>query len=200
MHNIVIIDYDAGNVRSVIYAFERLGITPVLSCDPEVIRAADKVILPGVGEASSAMRALHQRGLDTLLPTLWQPVLGVCLGMQLLAERSAEGDASCLGILPGKVLPFRDILTDTTEWKVPHMGWNRLHDLRGPLFDGLNDRTEVYFVHSYYLPMGTYTIASAGYGFPFSAAVQHRNFFACQFHPEKSGQAGSKILENFVNL
>lgn len=200
MGNIVIIDYDAGNVRSVIYAFERLGITPELTSDPGRIRAADKVILPGVGEASSAMRALHARGLDTLIPTLWQPVLGICLGMQLLADHSAEGDAPCLGIIPGTVQPFREALPDTTAWKVPQIGWNRLRELKGPLFEGIKDGDYAYFVHSYYLPLEDYTAARTTYGIKFSAAVQHRNFFACQFHPEKSGLVGERILRNFAEM
>lgn len=192
--NLVIVDYKAGNVQSVMFALERLGIQATLSSDAETIKAADKVIFPGVGEASSAMAQLKSRNLHKLLPTLEQPFFGVCLGMQLLCEHSEEGDTELLGIIPSKVQRFQ------TELKVPHMGWNRLEKLQTPLFEGLQEQEYVYFVHSYYVPVNEYTIAQSSYPEPFSAALQYKNFYAAQFHPEKSGPAGSQILKNFLAL
>ncbi|MFT2009419.1 imidazole glycerol phosphate synthase subunit HisH [Pontibacter sp. 13R65] len=192
--NLVIVDYKAGNVQSVLFALERLGVQATLSCEAEVIKAADKVIFPGVGEASSAMAELRARNLDKLLPTLEQPFFGVCLGMQLLCQHSEENDTETLGIIPEKVLRFK------TDLKVPHMGWNQLHHLQTPLFEGLQEQEYVYFVHSYYVPLGEHTIAQASYPEPFSAALQYKNFYAAQFHPEKSGPAGSRILKNFLAL
>ncbi|MEO1449289.1 MAG: imidazole glycerol phosphate synthase subunit HisH [Bacteroidota bacterium] len=193
--NISIVKYNAGNIRSVTFALERLGITPVLTDDPEQLRKADKVIFPGVGEASSTMRALSATGLDTIIPTLEQPVLGICLGMQLMCTHSDEGNTRGLGIFAERVERF-----PPGDLKVPHMGWNRLQDLRGPLFAGLDADSFVYFVHSYYVPQTDATIAAAQYGKPFSAAMQRDNFYATQFHPEKSGPVGAKILENFIKL
>ncbi|PXY02958.1 imidazole glycerol phosphate synthase subunit HisH [Marinifilum breve] len=192
--NIVIIDYDAGNIQSVKYAFERLGITPIVSKDKEVIRNADKVIFPGVGEASWAMNSLKENDLIDLIPDLKQPVLGICLGMQLMCESTEEGHSKGLGIFPVKVMRF------TNEMKVPHMGWNQLGDLKGGLLNGIQPSEFTYFVHSYYVPVIEETIASCDYILPFSAALQKDNFYACQFHPEKSGDVGVKILENFINL
>ena len=192
--NLVIVDYKAGNVQSVLFALERLGVQATISCDFETIKAADKVIFPGVGEASSAMAQLKARNLDKLLPTLEQPFFGVCLGMQLLCEHSEENDTETLGIIPEKVLRFQ------TDLKVPHMGWNQLHHLQTPLFEGLQEQEYVYFVHSYYVPVGPHTIAQASYPEPFSAALQYKNFYAAQFHPEKSGPAGARILKNFLAL
>ncbi|WP_282126826.1 imidazole glycerol phosphate synthase subunit HisH [Marinifilum flexuosum] len=192
--NIVIIDYDAGNIQSVKYAFERLGITPIVSKDKEVIRNADKVIFPGVGEASWAMNSLKENDLIDLIPDLKQPVLGICLGMQLMCESTEEGNTKALGIFPVSVKRF------TNEQKVPHMGWNQLDDLKGRLLKGINTSEFTYFVHSYYVPLIEETIASCDYIVPFSAALQKENFYACQFHPEKSGDVGVKILENFINL
>ncbi|WP_114785038.1 imidazole glycerol phosphate synthase subunit HisH [Botryobacter ruber] len=192
--NLVIVDYKAGNVQSVLFALERLGVQATISCDFETIKAADKVIFPGVGEASSAMAQLKARNLDKLLPTLEQPFFGVCLGMQLLCEHSEENDTETLGIIPEKVLRFQ------TDLKVPHMGWNQLHHLQTPLFEGLQEQEYVYFVHSYYVPVGPHTIAQASYPEPFSAALQYKNFYAAQFHPEKSGPAGAQILKNFLAL
>ncbi|MDX5423561.1 MAG: imidazole glycerol phosphate synthase subunit HisH [Hymenobacteraceae bacterium] len=192
--NVVIVDYKAGNVQSVLFALERLGVQATLSADAETIRAADKVIFPGVGEASSAMAQLKARNLDKLLPTLEQPFFGVCLGMQLLCQHSAEGDTDLLGIIPAKVLRFQ------TDLKVPHMGWNRLENLQSPLFEGIPEQEYVYYVHSFYVPVGEYTIAQSSYPAPFSAALQYKNFYAAQFHPEKSGPAGAQILKNFLAL
>ena len=219
--NIAVIDYQGGNVQSVLFALERLGLPAVLTADPAVIRAADRVLFPGEGEASSAMRALRAAGLDTVLPTLTQPFLGICLGMQLLGRRSQEGPAGgteLLGMLPFDVVRFTP---PDAHHKVPHMGWNNLHDLRTPLFGGLAAASQpqpatgsrepatrnpqpaadyVYFVHSYYAPVGDYTIAQASYpaGVPFSAGVRHRNFYGVQFHVEKSGPVGEQILKNFL--
>ena len=211
--NIAVIDYQGGNVQSVLFALERLGVTnAVLTSDPDVIRGADRVLFPGEGEASSAMRALRAAGLDRVLPTLTQPFLGICLGMQLLGRHSQEGPAGgtdLLGMLPFDVMRFTP---PDAAHKVPHMGWNNLHDLQTPLFAGLGGvgDTEavavptaadyVYFVHSYYAPVGDYTIAQASYpaGVPFSAGVRHRNFYGVQFHVEKSGPVGEQILKNFL--
>jgi glutamine amidotransferase len=186
--NLVIVDYKAGNVQSVLFALERLGVQATLSCDFETIKAADKVIFPGVGEASSAMAQLKARNLDKLLPTLEQPFFGVCLGMQLLCQHSEEGDTDLLGIIPLPVKRFQ------TELKVPHMGWNQLEKPQSPLFQGINEQEFVYYVHSYYVPVSEYTIAQTSYAEPFSAALHYKNFYAAQFHPEKSGPAGSRIL------
>ena len=221
--NIAVIDYQGGNVQSVLFALERLGVTnAVLTSDPDVIRRADRVLFPGEGEASSAMRALRAAGLDKVLPTLTQPFLGICLGMQLLGRHSQEGPAGgteLLGMLPFDVVRFTP---PDAAHKVPHMGWNNLHDLQTPLFRGLSgaDGEEllspqsnsnqqaadykaadyVYFVHSYYAPVGDYTIAQASYpaGVPFSAGVRYRNFYGVQFHVEKSGPVGEHILRNFL--
>ncbi|MPQ46489.1 imidazole glycerol phosphate synthase subunit HisH [Marinifilum sp. N1E240] len=192
--DIVIIDYEAGNIQSVKYAFERLGVTPIVSKDEKVILNADKVIFPGVGEASWAMNSLRKSGLDKLIPDLKQPVLGICLGMQLMCESSEEGETSSLGIFPVQVKRF------TNERKVPHMGWNQLTDLSGELCKGITSDQSVYFVHSYYVPIIEATAAQCEYILPFSAALQKDNFYACQFHPEKSGDVGVRIIENFINL
>ena len=218
--NIAVIDYQGGNVQSVLFALARLGVTTAtLTSDPAVIRQADRVLFPGEGEASSAMRALRAAGLDKVLPTLTQPFLGICLGMQLLGRHSAEGPAGgteLLGMLPFDVVRFAP---PDAAHKVPHMGWNNLHDLQTPLFAGLGEASTragqaevavalhlpasadyVYFVHSYYAPVGDYTIAQASYptGQPFSAGVRHRNFYGVQFHVEKSGPVGERILRNFL--
>ena len=192
--NLVIVDYKAGNVQSVLFALERLGVQATLSSDFETIKAADKVIFPGVGEASSAMTQLRAKNLDKLLPTLEQPFFGVCLGMQLLCRHSEEGDTDLLGIIPLQVKRFE------TELKVPHMGWNQLENLQSPLFEGLPEQEFVYYVHSFFVPMSEYTIAQTSYPEPFSAALQYRNFYAAQFHPEKSSAAGAQILKNFLAL
>lgn len=192
--NVVIVDYKAGNVQSVRFALERLGVQATLSSDFETIKAADKVIFPGVGEASSAMAQLRACNLDKLLPTLEQPFFGVCLGMQLLCGHSEESNTNLLGIIPLEVKRFE------TELKVPHMGWNQLENLDSPLFQSINEQEYVYYVHSYYVPVSAYTIAQTSYPEPFSAALQYKNFYAAQFHPEKSGPAGAQILQNFLAL
>jgi imidazole glycerol-phosphate synthase subunit HisH len=192
---LAIVQYNAGNVQSVAYALERLGVTATLSDEPEVISAADKVIFPGVGEASSTMRYLRQRGLDQLICSLRQPVLGICLGMQLMCSHSEEGPVDCLGIFPEQVRRFPD-----QAYKVPHMGWNRLEQVNSPLMRDLGAEPYVYFVHSYYVASGPDTVASTQYILPFSAALHRNNFYATQFHPEKSGTVGAQILKNFLDL
>ncbi|MGY3087148.1 glutamine amidotransferase [Hymenobacter sp. UYAg731] len=193
---IAVVDYKGGNVQSVLFALERLGAQATLTADPEVLRRADKVLFPGEGEASSAMQALRESGLDRVLPTLTQPFLGICLGMQLLGTHSEENDTPMLGLLPFNVQRF---VPDAAH-KVPHMGWNNLQELRGPLLAGLTEADHVYFVHSYYAPVGPYTIAQAAHPDAFSAAVQHENFYGVQFHTEKSGGVGTRILANFLAL
>jgi glutamine amidotransferase len=190
--NLVIIDYGAGNVRSVQFALERLGYEAICTNDIEKIRGADKVIFPGVGEASSAMKELRRFGLDQLIPKLEQPVLGICLGMQLMCRYSAENDTKCLDIFPIDVLRFDDRL------KVPQIGWNRITEFRTELFDGLSEGDFVYYVHSYYIPDNAFSIASTDYGLVYSGAIRKDNFYACQFHPEKSSDAGERILKNFI--
>ncbi len=190
--NIAIIDYGAGNVRSVQFALERLGYEAICTNDAQEIRDADKVIFPGVGEASSAMLELERFGLDELIPQLEQPVLGICLGMQLMCKHSQENDTNCLDIFPIEVLRFDDQL------KVPQIGWNRISGLKTDLFDGLSEDTYVYYVHSYYVPDNPYSIASTDYGLNYSGAIRKDNFYACQFHPEKSSDAGERILKNFI--
>ncbi|MDX2283312.1 MAG: imidazole glycerol phosphate synthase subunit HisH [Bacteroidia bacterium] len=193
--NLALVRYNAGNIQSVTYALERLGVTPLLTDDPEALRSADKVIFPGVGEASTAMQYLRQAGLDEVMRSLRQPVLGICLGMQLMCSHSDENDTPCLGIFGHQVHRFPD-----GALKVPHMGWNLLTELRSPLMQDLGDAPYVYFVHSYYVEPGPYTIALSDYGLPFSAALHRDNFYATQFHPEKSGSPGARILENFLRL
>ena len=192
--NLVIINYNAGNTQSVTYALQRLGVEPTLSEDPEVIRAADKVIFPGVGEASTAMSFLKERGLDEVIKDLKQPVFGVCLGLQLMCRYSEENDTECLGIFDIDVRKF------APQLKVPQMGWNTLTEMNSPLFDGLAEEPHVYFVHSYYAELSNHTIAKTDYINAFSAALHKDNFYALQAHPEKSGKVGARILENFLRL
>lgn len=194
---IAIVDYGAGNIRSVVNALARAGAEDVvLTADREKLLSADKVILPGVGEASTAMEALQECGLAEFIPTLKQPVLGICVGAQLMCAGSEEGDVRCMGIFPAEVRRFCE--TDTE--KVPHMGWNSLSGLKSPIFAGLPEGSYVYFVHSYYPEICADTIAVSHHGVDFSAALQRDNFFACQFHPEKSGPVGEQILKNFLAL
>lgn len=190
----VIIDYGAGNVRSVQRALERLGHESVLSADPKIVSTADRVIFPGVGQASAAMRRLRERGLAEIIPQLTAPVLGICLGMQLMCAATEEEDTPGLGIFP---LTVRRI---PPGLKVPHMGWNTVGSLRDELFEGLSDDEYMYFVHSYYVPDSQYTIATCRYHEPFAAAIRLRNFLGCQFHPEKSADAGLQILSNFMEI
>jgi imidazole glycerol-phosphate synthase subunit HisH len=191
--NIVIIKYNAGNIRSVDFALRRLGIEAEITDDSEKIRLASKIIFPGVGEASGTMEYLRKLGLDVVIRGLTRPVLGICLGMQLMCEYSEEGETDCLGIFNTGVFRFE-------SGKVPHMGWNALEGMKSGLFAGLNERTYVYYVHSYYVPENQYTVASSVYNARFSAAMQRGNFYATQFHPEKSGSYGELILKNFISL
>lgn len=192
---IAIVKYNAGNIQSLTFALNRLGVEPILSDDPEVLRSADKVIFPGQGEASSAMRSLRERGLDQVLKELHQPFLGVCLGMQLMCASSEENDTLGLGIIPQQVLRFPDEVV-----KVPHMGWNDIVALESPLVRGVKEHSYLYFVHSYYVPLCEYTVATCSYTEPFSAALQKDNYYAIQPHPEKSAEAGMKVLDNFLKL
>lgn len=191
---IALIDYGAGNVQSVKYAIKRLGYEPILTKDHDVIRDADKVIFPGVGAAKSAMEQLIDSGLDKLIPSLKQPVLGICVGMQLMCNYSEEGDVECLGIIDAEVKKFREGL------KIPHMGWNNISDFKSKIFDGLSEGQQFYFVHSFYVPENKYSVALTNYGIRFSAAIQKDNFYAVQFHTEKSGDAGEQILKQFLEL
>ena len=196
---ITIIDYDTGNLRSVANALGRLGAEYRITADPAAIRAAERVLLPGVGEASSAMAKLCERGLPDVIRSLKCPVLGICIGMQLLCRSSEEGDAACLGIFPTDVVRLPDRTADG-PLKVPHMGWDTVDMLRGPLFEGIDAQTYVYYVHSYAPRLCDAAIATTDYGMRFSAALARDNFFGTQFHPEKSGAAGSRILRNFLTL
>ncbi|CAN5220148.1 imidazole glycerol phosphate synthase subunit HisH [soil metagenome] len=192
---VAIIKYNAGNTASVMNALSRLGVQAVITDDADEIRSAAKVIFPGVGEASSAMKYLRERGLDQIITSLTQPILGICLGMQLMCESTEENDAQCLGILPYRVRRF-----ESGSLKVPHTGWNKIGRLKSRLFDGVDEGTRVYFVHGYYVEAGAMTTALTDYGSAFSAAAETGNFYAVQFHPEKSGEAGERILKNFLNL
>ena len=191
---ILIIDYGAGNIKSIQFAFERLGYHAVLSSDPEVIKEADRVIFPGVGEASNAMNKLRQTGLDKLIPTLKQPVLGICLGMQLLCKHSEENDTNGLGVFDLEVRKFENDL------KVPQMGWNTIYNLNSKLFDGLKEEEYMYLVHSYYAELNENAISTTNYGLEYATALQKDNFYGVQFHPEKSSVFGEKILKNFIEL
>ncbi|MBQ8500989.1 MAG: imidazole glycerol phosphate synthase subunit HisH [Bacteroides sp.] len=193
----VIIKYNAGNVCSVDYALKRLGVEAVITADEAEIRSADKVIFPGVGEAETTMHFLRSRGMDRLIKSLRQPVLGICLGMQLMCRHSEEGNADCLGIFDVDVKRF---LSLRHEDKVPHMGWNTIAHTNSRLFEGFTEKEFVYFVHSYYVPVNIYTAAVTNYIHPFSAALHKDNFYATQFHPEKSGSVGERILKNFLTL
>ncbi|MBD0400353.1 imidazole glycerol phosphate synthase subunit HisH [Flammeovirga sp. EKP202] len=190
---VAILKYNAGNVQSVRYALQRLGIDPILTDNAEELKSADKVIFPGVGEAKSAMDYLKARQLDQLIKDLKQPTLGVCLGLQLMCKHSEERDTDCLGIFDVNVKKF-----ESETLKVPHMGWNNIHDLKTPLYDGISNDDYVYYVHSYFAELCENTIAVTDYVNPYSASLHKDNFYAAQFHPEKSGDVGQKIIENFL--
>jgi len=191
---VAVIKYNAGNIRSVTFALERLGVKAEITDDFDYIRKADKVIFPGVGEAGTTIKYLKNKGLDLLLKELKQPVLGICLGQQLMCSYSEEGNTECIGIFDVSVLKFPQLL------KVPHMGWNSLINTGGEIFKGIPLESYVYFVHSFYVPLCKYTTAACDYIIKFSAALQKDNFFATQFHPEKSGDTGHLILKNFIEL
>lgn len=192
--NIAIIKYNAGNIRSVLFALERIGVEALVTDDAEQIIKADKVIFPGVGEASSAMKYLREHNLDKVIRGLKQPVLGVCLGMQLLCNHSEENDTDCLGVFDLKVCKF-----PPASGKVPQIGWNDIYNLASPLFKAVKEHSYVYFVHSYYVEKSEETTATALYGVEYSAAIQKDNFYAMQFHPEKSSTAGEKMIANFID-
>lgn len=193
---LAIVKYNAGNIQSVLYALERIGQEARVTDDPAEIRAADKVIFPGVGEASTAMNYLKERGLDELIRGLKQPVLGICLGMQLMCSYSEENDTKCLGIFEERVKKFegKDI------FKVPQIGWNNIYGLKTGLFEGVSDGSYCYFVHGYYAALGEHTIARTDYIQPYSSALQRDNFYGVQFHPEKSAEVGESILKNFIRI
>lgn len=194
---VAIVKYNAGNIRSVDCALRRLGVEAHVTADKEWLPSADKVIFPGVGEAETTMKHLRATGLDGLIKDLRQPVLGICLGMQLMCRHSEEGNVDCLRIFDADVKRF---VPQRHEEKVPHMGWNTVGKLNSPLFQGVRDGEFVYFVHSFYVPDGEFTAATTDYILPFSAALHKDNFYATQFHPEKSGDTGEKILRNFLEL
>ncbi|HTI08770.1 MAG TPA: imidazole glycerol phosphate synthase subunit HisH [Puia sp.] len=208
--SIAIVKYNAGNIQSVLYALERIGKEAIVTDDQAQIRAADKVIFPGVGEASTAMEYLKERGLDTLLRSLQQPVLGICLGMQLMCRYSEENDTECLGIFEEEVKKFvppaataggslpGEATTDGPVFKVPQIGWNNIYHLQSPLFQGIPENSYCYFVHGYYAALGEHTIATTDYVQPYSSALHKGNFYGVQFHPEKSAQVGEQLLRNFL--
>ena len=194
----VIIKYNAGNIRSVLFALERIGVQATVTDEPEQILKADRVIFPGVGEASTAMQYLRERKLDELIVSLKQPVLGICLGMQLLCDHSEENDTECLGIFKGvRVRHFEPV---TSYEKVPQIGWNQIRKLSSPLFNNVDDGSYCYFVHGYYADLSSHTIATTDYILPYSSALQQDNFYGVQFHPEKSAAAGERILQNFLAI
>ena len=194
---IAIVDYDAGNIKSVTNALERLGVEYTLTADPGLIRSAEKVILPGVGNAAAAMESLRSKGLEPVIRSLRQPVLGICVGMQLMCRRSEEGDVRCMDIFDCEVRRF----IPEADIKVPHMGWNALGNMSGKLFSGIPGGSCVYFVHSYYAGLCQDTIATCRHGNTlFSAALKYENYYGTQFHPEKSGLIGERILMNFIGL
>lgn len=191
---IAIINYDSGNTQSVLFALERLGFTGIITKDKDEITTADKVIFPGVGEAGSAMKKLQESGLDLVIPTLQQPVLGICLGMQLMCTTTEESNTKGLGIFEVNVLKFPNTV------KVPQMGWNTVYNLKSPLFTGIPENEYLYLVHSFYAPLNENAIAVTQYGQEYASALQKENFYGVQFHPEKSGKIGGQILSNFLAL
>lgn len=189
-----IIKYNAGNVQSVLFALERIGVNAIVTDNIDELNTSDKIIFPGVGEASSAMNYLKERKLDAAIVNLKQPVLGICLGMQLMCNYSEEGNTNCLGIFDNQIKLFKG------EVKVPQIGWNNIYELKSNLYKGIKENEYMYFVHSYYAELSEYTIAKTNYGIEYSSSLQKNNFYAAQFHPEKSGDAGQQLLENFIKL
>lgn len=194
---VAIVKYNAGNIYSVMNAIRRLGVEPLLTDKAEELRNADRVLFPGQGEASTTMSYLREHGLDTVIRSLRQPVLGICIGQQLMCRHSEEGNTDCMGIFPTDVKRFNP---QVHEEKVPQMGWNSIYELKSQLFRGIAENDFIYNVHSFYVPQNEYTIATCNYIVPYSAALRKDNFYACQFHPEKSGTVGAKILQNFLEL
>ena len=194
---IAVVKYNAGNIFSVMCALQRLGYEAVLTDDPEMLNKADKVVFPGVGEARAAMEYLNEHGLSDVIRNLKQPVLGICIGMQLLCRHSEESDVDCLGIFDTDIVKFKP---STPDLKVPQMGWNQITDLKTNLLKDVKESSFVYYVHSYHAPLCDYTIATTDYDGPYSAALHKDNFYATQFHPEKSGSVGEQILKNFLEL
>jgi len=199
---LTIIKYNAGNIQSVLYALERIGMSATVTDDHDKIMNSDKVIFPGVGEASSAMKYLKDRGLDTIIKNLQQPVLGICLGMQLMCMHSEENNTDCLGIFDEKVKSFKSppFEEDAEVFKIPLIGWNNIYNMRSPLFSSIEEKSYCYFVHGYFASLGAHTIATTNYILPYSAALQKDNFFGVQFHPEKSANVGERIIRNFIEM
>lgn len=195
--NVAIVKYNAGNIRSVVNGLKRIGIEPTLTDDPEILLKADRVLFPGQGEARTTMKYLRERGLDHVIRSFRQPVLGICIGQQLLCRHSEESDTDCLGIFDIDVKRFQP---NNHDEKFPAMGWNKITELKSPLFKGFEQDEYVYFVHSFYVPSCQFTIATSDYIQPFSAALHKDNFYATQFHPEKSGTVGERILKNFLEI
>lgn len=197
---LTVIKYNAGNIQSVLYALERIGVSAIVTDDHEKIRSADKVIFPGVGEASSAMRYLRERKLDTLIKDLTQPVLGICLGMQLLCTHSEENNTDCIGIFDEEVRGFKHSQNyrEGAGFKIPQIGWNTIYNLKGGLFTNIPDYSYCYFVHGYYAALGEHAIATTGYIQPYSSALHKNNFYGVQFHPEKSAGTGEQVIRNFI--
>jgi imidazole glycerol-phosphate synthase subunit HisH len=200
-NKVIIIQYNAGNIQSVSFALERLGIHALITDNFEEMASADKIIFPGVGAANSAMNSLKEKGLEKIIPTLKQPVLGICVGMQLLCKYSEENNTNCLNVLPYRVKRFPTLAsTSVASLKVPQVGWNNIYDLKSPLLNGIPENSFVYNVHSYYVEMNQHCIATAQYGLAYAAAIQKNNFYGVQFHTEKSAQVGASILHNFLTL
>ena len=196
--SLAIVKYNAGNIQSVLYALERIGVSGIVTDDHKIIRGSDKVIFPGVGEASSAMRYLKEKGLDKIIGGLDQPVLGICLGMQLMCNYSEENDTKCLGIFNEDVKRFPQLPNEV--FKTPQIGWNNIYDLKNELFSGIGENSYCYFVHGYFAAIGEHTIATTDYVLPYSSALKKDNFYGVQFHPEKSAGVGEKILRNFLKF
>ena len=197
-----IIKYNAGNIQSVLFALERIGIEAIVTSDIEILKASDKVIFPGVGEASSAMNYLKEHQLDKLIVDLKQPVLGICLGMQLMCRFSEEANTLCLGIFDTQVKLFKPELfkENVSQIKIPQIGWNTIYDLKTDLYKGVKENEYMYFVHSYFAEIGEHTVAKTNYGLDYSSSLQKNNFYATQFHPEKSSVSGQTVLENFIKI